>query len=298
MANWGSKIVNSIREKGKNMQGEMSFFEHLEALRWHIIRTAFFVLVFAIVAFIFFRDLFHGIIMAPTRVDFWTYRMMCHFGTWLHSIASFISADDFCVRSFNFKLINTEMAGQFTLQLNTSIMIGLILGIPYLLFELWRFIRPALHDKERRAASGFVFYASALFFLGVLFGYYIVTPLSVRFFATYNVSDSITNMFDVDNYISSVTWLTLLAGIVFQLPMVVYILSSLGIMTPKFMRRTRRYATIIILVLAAIITPSPDALTMMVVAAPLFVLYEFSILVSAMVERRKIKREKAEGLSV
>ena len=299
MANWGSKLVSSIREKGEKMQGEMSFFEHLEALRWHIIRTALFVLAGAIVAFTFFKDFFFsGIILAPTRTDFWTYRMMCNFGHWVHGLVSFISADDFCVHEFNFKLINTEMAGQFTLQLNTSIMIGLICGIPYLLFELWRFIRPALHEKERKAASGFVFYASALFFIGVLFGYYIVTPLSVRFFATYNVSDVITNYFDVDNYISSVSWLTLLAGIVFQLPMVVYILSSLGIMTPKFMRRTRRYATIIILILAAIITPSPDALTMLVVAAPLFILYEFSIMVSAVVERRKLKREKAEGLSV
>jgi sec-independent protein translocase protein TatC len=297
MANWGSKLISSIREKGKSMQSEMSFFEHLEALRWHIIRTALFILVFAIVAFIYFRDIFKGIIMAPTTPGFWTYQVMCHMGTWLHSVFSFINPDDFCVHAFNFKLINTEMAGQFTLQLNTSIMIGLILGIPYLLFEIWRFIRPALHEKERKAASGFVFYASSLFFLGVMFGYYIVTPLSVRFFATYNVSDSITNMFDVDNYISSVTWLTLLAGIVFQLPMIAYILSSLTIVTASFMRRTRRYATVLILMLAAIITPSPDALTMLVVAAPLFLLYEFSIMVAAFVERRRAKREKAEGLT-
>jgi sec-independent protein translocase protein TatC len=297
MASWGSKLISSIREKGKNMQSEMSFFEHLEALRWHIIRTALFILVFAIVAFIYFKDIFKGIIMAPTTPGFWTYQVMCHFGNWMHSMMSFINPDDFCVHAFDFHLINTEMAGQFTLQLNTSIMIGLILGIPYLLFEIWRFIRPALHEKERKAASGFVFYASFLFFLGVCFGYYIVTPLSVRFFATYNVSDSITNLFDVDNYISSVTWLTLLAGIVFQLPMIAYILSSLTIVTAKFMRRTRRYATVLILVLAAIITPSPDALTMLVVAAPLFLLYEFSIIVAAFVERRRAKREKAEGLT-
>jgi len=280
------------------MQSEMSFFEHLEALRWHIIRTALFILVFAIVAFIYFKKFFFdGIILAPTRVDFWTYRMMCHMGNGLHSVFSFINPDDFCVRAFKFHLINTEMAGQFTLQLNTSIMIGLIMGIPYLLFELWRFIRPALHEKERKAASGFVFYASFLFFLGVSFGYYIVTPLSVRFFATYDVSDTITNMFDVDNYISSITWLTLLAGIVFQLPMVAYILSSLTVVTASFMRRTRRYATVLILMLAAVITPSPDALTMLVVAAPLFLLYEFSIMVAAFVERRRAKREKAEGLT-
>ena len=297
MASWGNRLISTIREKGKSMQGEMSFFEHLEALRWHIIRAALAVLLIAILAFAFFKDIFRGIIMAPTTTNFWTYRMMCNMGHWLHSLNSFFDPDSFCVKKINFTLINTDMAGQFNLQLNTSIMIGLILGIPYLLFEVWRFIRPALHEKERRAASGFVFYASVLFFLGVLFGYYVVTPLSVRFFASYTVSDSITNMFSIDSYMSSVTMLTFLAGLVFQLPIIVYILSSLTILTPKFMRRTRRYATVLILILAAIITPSPDALTMLVVAAPLFLLYEFSIMVSAFVERRRIKREKAEGLS-
>lgn len=277
------------------MQGEMSFFEHLEALRWHIIRSAIAVLIFTIFAFAFFRTIFKGIILAPTRTDFWTYRMMCSAGNSLHRMISFINPDDFCVHSINMKLINTDLAGQFNLQLNSSIMIGLILGIPYLLYELWKFIKPALHEKERKAASGFVFYCSLLFFLGVLFGYYVVTPLSIRFFATYNVSDTIVNMFSIDSFMSSVTMLTFLAGIVFQLPIVVYILSTLGMLTPKFMRKSRRYATIIILVLAAIITPSPDALTMLVVAMPLFLLYEFSIGVSAMVERRRLKREKAEA---
>jgi len=153
------------------------------------------------------------------------------------------------------------------------------------------FIRPALHDRERKAASGFVFYSSFLFVLGVLFGYYIVTPLSIRFFANYKVSDAITNMFSTDSFISSETMLTLLAGIVFQLPIIVYILSSLGILTPKFMRDKRRYAVILILILAAIITPSPDALTMLVVALPLYLLFEFSIKVSAVVERRRKKRD-------
>jgi len=273
------------------MGAEMSFFQHLEALRWHIIRAAFAVLVFAIVAFIYFHDIFEGIIMAPTKPNFWTYRMMCNFGDWLHSHSSYFDAKSFCVTEIKVELINTELAGQFNLQLNTSIMIGLICGIPYLLYELWRFIRPALLEKERRAASGFVFYCSVLFLLGVLFGYYVVTPLSVRFLANYIVSDTIKNMYSIDSYLSSVTMLTLVAGIVFQLPIVVYILSSLGILTPQFMRKSRRYATIIILIIAAIITPSPDALTMLVVALPLFILYEFSIFVSAMVQRRKAKEE-------
>ena len=269
----------------------MSFFGHLEALRWHLIRAAAFILVFVILAFIYFNNIFYGIIMAPTRVDFWTYRMMCSMGFHLHNLTSFFNADSFCVKDIKIKLINTELAGQFNLQFNSSIMIGIILGVPYLLFEIWRFIRPALHEKERRAASGFVFYSSFLFAVGVLFGYYVITPLSIRFFASYKVSDSIENLFSTDSFISSETMLTLLAGLVFQLPIVVYILASLGILTPKFMREKRRYAIIIVLILAAIITPSPDAITMMVVALPLYLLYEFSIWVAAFVQRR-MKRDE------
>jgi len=295
MANWGNKLVNAIRDKGDSADGEMSFFGHLEALRWHLLRSAMAILVFAIFAFAFFNSIFNGIIMAPTKPDFWTYRIMCKMGDWLHSLSSFFDPKSFCVTTINIKLLNTELAGQFNLQLNSSIMIGLICGIPYLLFELWRFIRPALHERERKAASGFVFYSSFLFALGVAFGYYVVTPLAVRFFASYTVSDTITNWFAIDSYISSVTWLTFLAGIVFQLPILVYILSSLGILTPKFMRSTRRYSTVIILILAAIITPSPDALTMMIVAMPLFLLYEFSIFISAIVQRRRQKREAEEA---
>ncbi len=274
------------------MGAEMSFFQHLEALRWHLIRSAAAILLVTIFAFIYYDDIFNGIIMAPTRASFWTYQMMCKMGDLFHSIIPALDAKGFCVQSINFpKLINTELAGQFNLQLNSSIMIGLIVGVPYLVYELWKFIRPALHDRERKAASGFVFYSSFLFVLGVLFGYYIVTPLSIRFFANYKVSDAITNMFSTDSFISSETMLTLLAGIVFQLPIIVYILSSLGILTPKFMRDKRRYAVILILILAAIITPSPDALTMLVVALPLYLLFEFSIKVSAVVERRRKKRD-------
>ncbi|HEY5327588.1 MAG TPA: twin-arginine translocase subunit TatC [Mucilaginibacter sp.] len=291
-----SRLTKSIKEKGERMGAEMSFFQHLEALRWHLIRSAAAILLVTIFAFIYYDDIFNDIIMAPTRASFWTYQMMCKMGDLFHSIIPALDAKGFCVQSINFpRLINTELAGQFNLQLNSSIMIGLIVGVPYLVYELWKFIRPALHDRERKAASGFVFYSSFLFVLGVLFGYYIVTPLSIRFFANYKVSDAITNMFSTDSFISSETMLTLLAGIVFQLPIIVYILSSLGILTPKFMRDKRRYAVIIVLILAAIITPSPDALTMLVVAMPLYLLFEFSITVAAVVERR---RKKSEELTV
>ena len=263
----------------------MSFFEHLEALRWHLIRACLAIVVFTGVAFAYYDVIWTKIIMGPMDLHFWTYRMMCKLGAFLHM-------DGFCITKIPGHLINTEMAGQFTLQINSSIIIGIMLGFPYLLWEIWRFIKPALHEKERKAASGFVAYASFLFILGVLFGYYVIAPESIAFLANYQVSDKIENLFSIDSYLSSVTTLTLATGVVFELPILVYVLSTLGILTPRFMRSTRRYAIVIILIVAAIITPTPDMLTMSIVSAPLLILYEVGILVSAVVEKRKIRREK------
>lgn len=295
MANIGSKLIKAIKDKGNELEGEMSFFEHLEALRWHLIRAAVAIVIFAVLAFTYYNEIFEDIIMAPTHTSFWAYRMMCDMGEVFQKLLpSMFSAKDFCVESIKVKLINTEMAGQFTLKINSSLMIGLVLGIPYLFWELWRFIKPALHEKERKAASGFVFYASLLFIAGVLFGYYIITPLSIRFLAGYTVSDTIENLFSIDSYISSVSTLTLATGVVFQLPILVYIVASLGFLTPKLMRSSRRYAIVIILIIAAIVTPTPDALTMTVVAVPLLFLYELSIIVAGVVERRRRLKELSE----
>lgn len=296
MSELGDKVVKAIRDKGEKLDGEMSFFDHLSALRGHLVRAALAILFFAILAFSFYDRIFDSVIMAPAKVDFITYRWMCDFGDLMHSINSYFSAKDFCVEKIQVSLINTELAGQFTLQLDSSLMIGLVFGIPYLLYELWKFIKPALHEKERKAASGFVFYASFLFLAGVCFGYFIVTPLSVKFLSGYVVSNSIQNLFSIDSYISSISTLTLASGLVFELPILVYILANLGILTPKFMRKHRRYAIIIILIIAAIVTPTPDALTMSVVALPLLLLYELSISVAGSVEKRKRKKAELEGL--
>jgi sec-independent protein translocase protein TatC len=294
MARFGSKLIQAIKDKGNKLEGEMSFFEHLEALRWHLIRASLAVVVFAVTAYAFYNEIWDNIIIAPTHPDFWAYRMMCDMGELFEKlIPAWFSAKDFCVQSIHVNLINTEMAGQFTLKINSSLMIGLVLGIPYLFWELWRFIKPALHEKERKAASGFVFYASFLFLLGVMFGYFIITPLSIRFLAGFIVSPTIQNMFDVDSYLSSVSTLTLATGVVFQLPILVYIVASLGFLTPKLMRSSRRYAIVIILIIAAIVTPTPDALTMTVVAVPLFILFELSIVVAGIVEKRRIAKELA-----
>jgi sec-independent protein translocase protein TatC len=282
-----NKIIDAIRDKGKSLESEMSFFEHLEALRWHLIRAAIAIIVFTILAFWQFDFIMNDIIMGPFNPKFWTYRMMCKVGTSLHM-------SGWCVDKINGNIINTEMAGQFTLQINSCVMIGVILGFPYLLWELWRFIKPALHDKERKAASGFVFYASTLFITGILFGYYIIAPESIHFLATYTISPIIKNNFTMDSYLSSVATLTMGTGLVFELPILIYVLASLGILNAPFMRRTRRYAIVIILIIAAVITPTPDMITMSVVAAPLLVLYEVGIMVAAGVGRRK--QQKSDEL--
>lgn len=281
-----NKLIKAIKEKGQSMEAEMSFFDHLEALRWHLVRSAIAIVIFTIGAFYFYDFVFDTIILGPSRPSFWTYRMLCKLGELLHR-------DGFCVNKIEIKLMNNEMAGQFTLQINSSLLIGITLGFPYLLWEIWRFIKPALHDKERRAARGFVFYATFLFVLGILFGYYVITPMSVNFLSGYTVSSAITNWFSIDSYISSVATLTLASGIVFQLPILVYVLSSLGILTPAFMRNGRRYAIVVILIIAAVITPTPDMMTMIVVSLPLFILYEVGIVVAGVVEKRKIAAEKA-----
>jgi len=271
------QIVKAVQEKETSLEAEMSFFDHLEALRWHLIRAAISVLVFTGIAFWKYDFIFNNIIMGPFHPNFWTYRMLCRFGTGM------------CVTHINGTIINTEMAGQFMLQLNSSVMIGVIISIPYILFEIWRFIKPALLAKERKAAQGFVFYASVLFAIGILFGYYIIAPESISFLAGYSVSDTIHNQFTISSYLSMVATITLIIGIVFELPIVIYILAAIGILTGTWMRKTRRYSVIVLLIIGAIISPSPDFFTTIISTIPLFLLYEVGIWVATVVEKRKLK---------
>ncbi|MFC7525027.1 twin-arginine translocase subunit TatC [Parapedobacter sp. GCM10030251] len=280
----GKKLIDAIKNKGKNLEAEMSFFDHLEVLRWHLIRSAIAIAVFMVVAFSFYDFIFDDIIMGPKSPDFLTYRVMCQIAEWLNT-------PDFCVTEVPGTIINTQMAGQFILQINSSLIIAILLGFPYLLYEVWLFVKPALTDVERKSSSGFVFYASMLFLLGVLFGYFVVVPLAMNFLANYSISDSISNTITIDNYLSFVATLTLGCGIVFELPIIIFILSKLGIMTPQFMRKSRQYAVVIILLIAAVITPTPDIITMLTVSFPMFLLYELSIVVAARVHRNKVKSE-------
>lgn len=280
-----NKLFSAIKNKGKDLEAEMSFFEHLEALRWHLIRSAIALVIFTILAFTFQEFIIEHIIMGPRHKDFWTYRMMCEMGTML-------KMDGWCFEGFADRMIATEMGSNFNFMINICIVSGLIVAIPYFLYEVWKFIKPALHEKERKAASGFVFYASSLFLLGVLFGYFIVAPLSIRFLIGFQASQEIQTLIRVDSYMSTLTTLTLGSGIVFELPILIYLLASLGVLSAQLMRRTRRYAILIILIISAIITPTPDAITMSVVAVPLLLLYEVGIFVAAGVGRRREKKHE------
>lgn len=281
-------LVKAIKEKGESLEAEMSFFDHLEVLRWHLIRSAVAIVVFASLAWTYFDYIFNTIIMGPTKANFWTYRMMCLLNNKLHIDTGYCITQDIPVT-----LLNTYMAGQFTLQMNGSLLLGIGLGVPYLLFELWRFIKPGLKETEVKSASGFVFYSSVLFIIGALFGYYIILPVSITFLFGFVVSNDIINQITTDNYLTFIATLTIGAGVIFELPVVVFILSRIGILTPAFMRSTRRYAVVVILIIAAVVTPTPDMVTMLIVAFPLFFLYELSIMVSQRVDNRR-KKEEAE----
>jgi sec-independent protein translocase protein TatC len=261
---------------------DMNFLDHLEALRWHLVRASIAIFVVAIVAFLYKEILFDVIIFGPKRPDFITYRVLCHLSE-KFSI-------DMCITKIPFILISTSMAGQFTTHMVAACIAGLIVGFPYLLWEIWRFVKPALSSKEKKYTRGVVFFASLLFFCGVAFGYFVLSPLSINFLGSYQVSAQVQNAINLDSYISIVSLMTLACGAVFELPIIVYFLTKIGIITPKFMRDYRKHAFIVNLIIAAVITPSPDVTSQMLVAIPLFILYELSIYVSAVVARNDAKR--------
>jgi sec-independent protein translocase protein TatC len=251
---------------------EMSFLDHLEELRWHIVRSLIAIMVFAIAAFLAKKIIFHGIILAPSRPDFWTYRMLCRIG-------DLINTNVLCIEELPFIIQSRQMTGQFMMHITSSFIIGLILAFPYAFWEMWRFIKPGLYDTEKNVARGAVFFVSLLFGTGVMFGYYVVSPISINFLSNYQLDPSISNEFDIISYVSTLSMLVLACAIMFQLPIVVYFLTKAGIVTPKTLITYRKHAIIIILIVSAIITP-PDVVSQVLIALPLFVLYQISILIS------------------
>ena len=257
---------------------EMTFLEHLEELRWHLIRAFTAVLIIAIAAFIFHEIVFDKIILAPKNSEFLTNRLLCFLG-------DTVNIPKLCINTDPFQIISIKMAGQFTIHITTSIFAGIIIGFPYVFWEFWRFIKPALYEKETKHTRGAVSISSLLFLTGVLFGYFVIAPLSVHFLGSYNVSDEVVNQINLKSYIGTITSVTLAAGLTFELPILIYFLSKAGLVTPQFLRKYRRHSIIVILILAATITP-PDIFSLILVTFPLLILYEAGIIISRRIQAK------------
>lgn len=264
---------------------EMSFLDHLEELRWHVIRSLIAIVVFSIAAFILKDLVFKSILLGPSRVDFWSYRKLCELAEWLNS-------DALCIDSLKFTIQSRKMTGQFTMHITSSFVAGIVIAFPYIFWEIWRFIKPGLHIKERKATRGATFTVSFLFLVGILFGYFILTPISVNFLANYQIDDSIINEFDIISYITTVITLVLACGILFQMPIVVYFLTRAGIISSALMLKFQKHAVVVILILGAMLTP-PDPFSQILIAVPLMGLYQISILIAKRVEKRSKKAEQS-----
>lgn len=268
---------------GKAMKGnddEMGFLEHLEELRWVLVRSAIAVCLSALGAFFMHRFIFDSILLRPKTPDFLTNKLLC-------LVAAKLNTPALCINSKPLELINIDMAGQFNTHIMVSMYAGFIAAFPYVIYQLWKFVSPALYPKERRRTRGAVLTISAMFVTGVLFGYFVIVPLTIHFLGGYSVSDQVTNQINLRSYISSISSLTLATGLIFELPVLVFFLTKIGLITPTFLRKYRKHAFIVVLILSAVITP-PDVLSMVLVALPLWLLFEGSIAVSARIVKQKL----------
>ena len=267
------------KRRKKPSQNEMSFLDHLEELRWHLIRSAAIIVILAVVAFILKGFIFDTVILKPKMPDFWTNRMFA-------KMADLLNTDALRINQKHLELISIKMADQFMMHIMTSIIAGLIIASPIVFYEFWSFIRPALYDKEKKHASGAVFFTSVLFLTVVLFGYFLIVPLSIHFLGSYSVSEQVTNQINTRSYIGTVTSISMATGVVFLLPIFSYFLSKVGILTPQFMKTYRKHAYVVMLLMSAIITP-PDIFSQVMVCIPLVFLYEVGIVISRRVVRKR-----------
>jgi len=266
------------------VEKEMSFLDHVEELRWHLVRSSMAIFFFGIIAFIMKGFIFNTILFAPKDANFLTYRVFC-------KVSQFFGTEGLCIEEIPFTFQSLAMAEQFSVHIWTSITVGFILAFPFIIWEVWKFISPGLYEKERKNAKSFIIISSFLFFIGVLFGYYVVTPLSVNFLGNYSISDAVERNIKIGSYISLVRSSLLASGFIFELPIIMYFLTKMGLITPDFLRKYRKHALVLVLVLAAVITP-PDIISQIIVAIPILMLYELSIYISKIVIKRELKRSK------
>jgi sec-independent protein translocase protein TatC len=263
---------------------EMSFLDHLEELRWLLIRSTIAILVFAGASYFFIDFIYNDILFGPKNPQFITYQFFCDISTYFG-----FQDSDICDAKMPFIIQNTNMGGQVSFMIWTCITVGFIVGFPFILWEIWKFISPALYEKEKKYAVLFIVVSSLLFFLGVLFGYFIITPLSVYFFGSFSASPEIVNEFNLESYTGMIKTSVLASGLIFELPILIYFLTKLGLVTPESLKKYRKYTLIIVLILAAIITP-PDVISQIIVTIPIMLLYEISILISGVVVKKELKK--------
>ena len=264
----------------------MGFFDHLEALRWHIMRSAIAVVAGALIAFTQKKFMFDYLLFGPTRADFPTNKLFC----WLDAHSTFFQG--LCIQDAKFVFINTDITGQFMLHIQMAMYVGGVAAFPYIFWEVWSFVKPALHEREIRNTRGIVFVTSLLFTIGCLFGYFIIAPFSINFLIQYQATSIVQNMIDINSYIGLLITMTIPTGILFELPMLVFLLTKLGILTPQFMRSGRKISYVVILIVVAIITPQGDITSLMLISTPIFILYELSINISNRVYKQRVKEEE------
>ena len=268
----------------KNDKGEMTFLSHLEEMRWRMVRCSVFIVIFAVLIFVFTKDVIDIIYLSMMKTDFPTYQMFC-------KVSHLSGAGDaLCIDSLNFKLQSTTVMGQFSTNMFMAIVGGIVCAFPVVAYQIWQFVKPALKTKELKASKGFIFYSTILFFFGIAFVYFLVSPLGVQFFGNYSMTDDIENLqniFTISSYMNLITTSTFFSGLLFELPIIVAILTRIGVVSPAFLRKYRKHSIVVVLILSAIITP-PDMISQVIVSIPIIILYEIGILVSKRIEKQKV----------
>ncbi len=279
-------LFDFFNRRKTETQGEMTFIDHLEELRWHLVRSVIAVVICAIGVMIFSKEVVEDVLMAPTRADFVSAQWLCSMGK------SIGIGDALCFPGIDAKFLENTMTGQFVAYFTLGFMGGFVIAFPYIFWEFWRFVRPALSEKELKKTRGVIFWVSMLFFSGVAFGYFILTPFMVNFYFNFKLSSQIVIMPSFSDYLENLIYTTVGIGVLFQMPLLVMVLARIGIVTAKFLRKYRRHAFVIIVIAAAIITPSTDPFSLTIVTIPLYLLFEASIMVAARINKQQEKVAK------
>lgn len=275
-----------FKSRTKEERSEMSFVDHLEALRSHLFRSVIAVAVGAVIAGIYNKFLVKNILLGPTHNDFPTYGIICDLGKSLQL------GDALCMKGIALKLQSTQVSGQFSMWFTVVLISGLIIAFPYVFYQFWKFIKPALTRQELNRTRGVIFWVSFLFFTGVFFGYFVVAPYALNFFYHFQLDETVENIWTINSYVNMMIPLVLGSGLAFQLPLAILFLAKIGIVSASFLRKNRKYAVVIIFIVAGIITPGPDVISQLAVALPLMLLYEISIFLAAREDRRRADEMK------